>query len=1414
MVGLSAVDLRMAIIKINNAMFFVFQKFCYFHTVHVNGSDVYQTPTLWEKEGQSATIHCNHTKGPEYYQMYWYRQLPGEDMDLIVFTQTAKKDHDFGSHSKDKFSATKLITEPESGTFTVKNLRSKDKGLYFCSVSQHNDADLTDGRDVYQTPMLWEKEGQNATTHCNHTWGAGYYQMYWYRQLPGKNMELIVYTTTVAGGNDFGSHSKDKFSATKTKAESGTFTVKNLEPEDQGLYFCAVSEHVMIPAALIRLSAALLCVGGVAYGSDVTQTGLLWTYEGQSATIDCSHTKGATYDEMYWYQQLPGEGMKQIVFTTAYSDHQYESGFDKDKFTAEKKNAQTGSLTVKNLQPEDSGVYFCSVKEHSDAGDLRSSTKTLLLLSLRTESELVTCLNVSHYRDEEEDKDIMSRNLSRITILLFCFFCLSRSNNVHQEPPSILGSPQDSVQISCSHSISYYNTILWYQKPMKESALKLIGYIQYSNPVYEIDLKQSFNMTGDGSKKAELHVLKLQKGESCIYYCAANKFSVTKTEVERGTFTVKNLEPEDKGLYFCAVRKHSDTKTLMIPAALIRLSAALLCVGGLAYGSDVTQTGLLWTYEGQSATINCSHTKGATYDQMYWYQQLPGEGMKQIVYTTAYSDHQYESGFDKDKFPAEKKNAQTGSLTVKNLEPEDSGVYFCSVREHSDAGDLRSSTKTQLLLSFSEQQCTSGASLILGSPQDSVKISCSHSISSYDTILWYQKPMKESALKLIGYIRYSTPVYENDFKQGFNMTGDGSKKAELHVLKLQKGESCIYYCAATYGSDVTQTGLLWTYEGQSATINCSHTKGATYDEMYWYQQLPGEGMKQIVFTTAYSDHQYESGFDKDKFTAEKKNAQTGSLTVKNLQPEDSGVYFCSVKEHSDAGDLRSSTKTLLLLSLRTECLSLSNNVHQEPPSILGSPQDSVQISCSHSISYYNTILWYQKPMKERGGFEEYFPPSGSQCVMTESPVNRIIMKVLITFILSPLWIQVHCQDVAQYPEVLWSYASTSAAMNCSHNKDVSHTQMYWYRQRPGEAMTLAVYTALGGQPDYGESSQSKYSAVKDNIESGALTVKDLEPGDGGGLEVRQSPSELITKHDENIQISCSHEKTNYWVMLWYQRSPRDTAMKLIGNLYFKNVEMEEPYKEYFNISGDLSGNTAKNSSLLIKPAAKEPSAVYYCAARETRRLKSCRNFTKTAPKSFIISFGGTGVEESDGGFTAGDQEAHGVGGRPAGIFRGVTRVMIWWRQPEVQGSAEGSQSSFTGHLGRRRTRNYSESSLGIIHRETHDDLVYHNNSGESGQVSAVTFQQSASQIVRDKAQVRITCSHDDSNLPVMLWYQQSKETRSVVLIGYTYRNNPPTYEGQFKDQFELSPEGPTAGALTVRSANASHSAVYLCAASP
>lgn len=55
-------------------------------------------------------------------------------------------------------------------------------------------------------------------------------------------MRLIA--SIITGSNpDFGEFSDDKYSAEKTVADKGSFTVKKLQPDDSGVYFCAVSKH-------------------------------------------------------------------------------------------------------------------------------------------------------------------------------------------------------------------------------------------------------------------------------------------------------------------------------------------------------------------------------------------------------------------------------------------------------------------------------------------------------------------------------------------------------------------------------------------------------------------------------------------------------------------------------------------------------------------------------------------------------------------------------------------------------------------------------------------------------------------------------------------------------------------------------------------------------------------------------------------------------------------------------------------------------------------------------------------------------------------------------------------------------------------------------------------------------------------
>ncbi|KAL6477495.1 hypothetical protein MHYP_G00133300 [Metynnis hypsauchen] len=100
----------------------------------------------------------------------------------------------------------------------------------------------------------------------------------------------------------------------------------------------------------------------------------------------------------------------------------------------------------------------------------------------------------------------------------------------------------------------------------------------------------------------------------------------------------------------------------------------------------------------------------------------------------------------------------------------------------------------------------------------------------------------------------------------------------------------------------------------------------------------------------------------------------------------------------------------------------------------------------------------------------------------------------------------------------------------------------------------------------------------------------------------------------------------------------------------------------------------------------------------------------------------------------------------------------------------------------------------------------------AGTTDSVTFQQISSLFANESGNITIHCSHDDSSLPVMLWYQQKRDSSAMALIGYTYGTNEPKYEDEFKKQFQLKRKTDKEGDLIISELLQSDSAVYYCAA--
>lgn len=129
--------------------------------------------------------------------------------------------------------------------------------------------------------------------------------------------------------------------------------------------------------------------------------------------MDCRHTKDVSYYQMYWFQQLPGEGMKQIVLTVANSEPKFEPDFKDQRFSTTKPDALSGTLTVDKVEPKHQAVYYCAVSEHS-AQMAVSAVQKPQLTEIQTFSFLLIKRNLVADTIKEEGTSRTARSLLMI----------------------------------------------------------------------------------------------------------------------------------------------------------------------------------------------------------------------------------------------------------------------------------------------------------------------------------------------------------------------------------------------------------------------------------------------------------------------------------------------------------------------------------------------------------------------------------------------------------------------------------------------------------------------------------------------------------------------------------------------------------------------------------------------------------------------------------------------------------------------------------------------------------------------------------------------------------------------------------------------------------------------------------------
>lgn len=145
------------------------------------------------------------------------------------------------------------------------------------------------------------------------------------------------------------------------------------------------------------------------------------------------------------------------------------------------------------------------------------------------------------------------------------FKCLSETSRVNQSTSALIKPQNEEIQLSCSHSDTNFDMILWYKQSAGKHDMVLLGYVRFTSPVVEDQFTEKLVVSGDGSKQSSLKIKKSQPEDSAVYFCAASRAQcstkpTTSTKTFSDTQTASRPHCERLISDSCCSRKQQHTK--------------------------------------------------------------------------------------------------------------------------------------------------------------------------------------------------------------------------------------------------------------------------------------------------------------------------------------------------------------------------------------------------------------------------------------------------------------------------------------------------------------------------------------------------------------------------------------------------------------------------------------------------------------------------------------------------------------------------------------------------------------------------------------------------------------------------------------------------------------------------------------
>ncbi|XP_072372105.1 uncharacterized protein [Scyliorhinus torazame] len=209
--------------------------------------------------------------------------------------------------------------------------------------------------------------------------------------------------------------------------------------------------------------------------------------------------------------------------------------------------------------------------------------------------------------------------------------------------------------------------------------------------------------------------------------------------------------------------------------------------------------------EGQTARFHCSMQNAAVrYTKVSWYRELPGKERERILALDTKNYVDRDSGFSERFQPSRHIDSNSFILTISNVQPSDTAVYYCSVW-----GDI-SGNGTQLNVTSAD------APVVIQSPApepirqgQSARLQCVlyNAAVTYADVHWYRQQPAYIEWILTDEILNNTrwgPGFSERFQSSRNMS---SNSFILTISNIQLSDAAIYYCEVRGDIDWNGTQL-------------------------------------------------------------------------------------------------------------------------------------------------------------------------------------------------------------------------------------------------------------------------------------------------------------------------------------------------------------------------------------------------------------------------------------------------------------------------------------------------------------------------------------------------------------------------------------------------------------------------------